>query len=118
MQLPLGFGDLDFDDWVRGLVAAFVGGGASAFSAGVANVLNHPTAGIWHIEFWSTVSTTFVIAGLIAMFMFLRTSPIPDRKQVVTTVETTTQGQKAPVVVSTVQETTTEPIKADASKQP
>lgn len=112
MRLPGNLGDLDFGQWAYGLVAAFLGGGASAFAAGVANILNHPGESIWHIEFWSTVGTTFVIAGLIAMFAFMRNKPLPDVKQVIKTVETTaTAGKKPDVVVTTVQETSVEPIK-------
>lgn len=35
MNLPLGFGRLDVSDWVRGLMAAFISGGASAVTSGV-----------------------------------------------------------------------------------
>jgi len=112
MNLPLGFGDVEWDDWIRGIVAAFIGGGASAFSAGVADLLNHPGVSIWNREFWSVVSTTFVIAGLIALFAFLRTKPIPDKKVVTTTVQKTqVDAPNVPdKVVTTVQETHTEPI--------
>jgi len=108
-MLPFGFGELDWGDWVHGVIAAFLGGGASAFSAGVANVLNHPTHGIWNAEFWSEVSTTFVIAGLIALMAFLRTKPAPDKKVVVTTTQTLEQGP--PITKTTVVETHTEPIR-------
>lgn len=84
LTLPFGFGELDWDDWVYGVVAAFIGGGASAFSAGVATVFNHPTS-IWAKEFWSIVSTTFVVAGLLSLMTFLRTKPVPEKKITATT---------------------------------
>ena len=113
MNLPLGFGDVEWDDWIRGILAAFIGGGASAFSAGVADILNHPGTSIWNREFWSVVSTTFVIAGLIALFAFLRTKPIPDKKVVTTTIETTTQKGAPPKTVKTIEEKQTVPVEPD-----
>jgi hypothetical protein len=118
LSLPLGFGEVDFGDWFRGLAAAFIGGGAGAFGAGVANVMNHPGTTIWRTEFWSTVSTVFVIAGLINMFAFLRTKPIPDMKQVEKIVQTITAAtSETPKVIETIKETHVEPLEPKESLQ-
>lgn len=113
MKLPAGLGDLDFGQWAYGLVAAFLGGGASAFAAGIANILNHPNESIWHVEFWSTVGTTFVIAGMISMFAFMRNKPLPELKTVTNTTAVTEQAGKPPVAVTTVSETHTEPVNTE-----
>lgn len=113
--LPLGFGNLDFQDWIRGLVAAFIGGGASAFVSGIVNMVNHPGESIWRSEFWGSVTSVFVLAGLVNMMMFLRTKPMPDMKQVEKTIQITTPAPGAPPkVVETVKETHEEPVKPEA----
>jgi len=110
MKLPGNLGDLDFGQWAYGLLAAFIGGGASAFAAGVANILNHPGENIWSKEFWMTVSTTFMIAGLIAMFAFMRNKPLPDMKQVERMKQMTTPATaNTPEIVETLKETSLEP---------
>jgi hypothetical protein len=108
--LPFGLGQLDWDDWLRGLASAFISGGSGAFGAGVANIMNHPGTTIWNKEFWSTVGTTFVIAGLIPFFAVLHSKPLPDKKIVTSTVQTTKQGSAPPIVVTTVQEKQVVPI--------
>ena len=35
MKLPFDFGDLDVAEWIRGAIAAFVSGGASAVTSGI-----------------------------------------------------------------------------------
>ena len=105
-QLPLGFGNLDFEDWARGLISAFISGGSGAFAAGVVNLANHKGETIWRMEFWATVSSTFVLAGLLNMFAFLRTKSFPDMKQVERTTQTITPATAdTPKVVETIKET-------------
>jgi len=110
MQLPLGFGRLDFEDWFRGLIAAFVSGGASAVTSGLVVSLNDPKDyAIGTTKFYNLVWSVFVMAGLIGAIAFLRTKPLPDLKTVTTAVATTTQPGQPPKVVTTVQETHVEP---------
>ncbi len=113
MQLPGKMGELDFSNWVMGLGAAFIGGGAGAFSAGLATIVVDPRDfNIYTPKFWQVVFGTFVISGLGPFFAFLHTKPLPDVKQVTTMTQTVIpsgigDGGK---VIETVKETHTEPI--------
>lgn len=112
MNLPMGFGTLDWSDWIRGVLAAFIGGGATAVSGAFALALNDPKdfnlqAGM----FWSTIGTMFAISGVINLMMFLRTKPLPDFKTVTTTTETTKQTTPATQVVKRVEEVQQVPVK-------
>jgi len=111
MQLPGKMGDLDFGNWVMGLGAAFIGGGAGAFSAGLATIIVDPhDFNIYTLKFWQVVLGTFVISGLGPFFAFLHTKPLPDIKQVTTTTQTITTGNSPPKVIETLKETHTEPL--------
>ncbi len=111
MTLPLGFGKLDFQDWFRGLIAAFVSGGASAVTSGLVVSLNDPKDyAIGTTKFYNLVWSVFVMAGLIGAIAFLRTKPLPELKTVQSTVETTLQPGAPPKVVTTVQETRIQPV--------
>jgi len=110
LRLPANLGSLDFGQWAYGLLAAFIGGGAGAFSGGLAAILVDPQDfNIYTSKFWALVSTTFVISGLTPFFAYLHNKPLPDIKTVVKTVETTETAKKPPIVVTTVQETSVEP---------
>lgn len=88
MQLPGKMGQLDFSNWMMGLWAAFIGGGAGAFSAGLATIVVDPhDFSIYSAKFWKVVSGTFVISGLGPFFAYLHSKPLPD---VITTTTTTT----------------------------
>ena len=77
MQLPLGFGRVDWSEWARGLVAAFVSGGATSVVSGVVVSVNDPqhydSAGVLKLMF-----SVFVTCGCFNMFSFLVQKPIPS----------------------------------------
>lgn len=112
MNLPMGFGHLDWSDWIRGIFAAFIGGGATAVSGAFALALNDPKdfntqTGM----FWNTIITMFLISGVINLMMFLRTKPVPEYKTVTTTTtETTRKAAPAPLVVKRVEEVEKVPV--------
>lgn len=112
----LGGGTLDFSNWVKGLVAAFIGGGSGAFSAGLSSMAVDPhDFNVYSPKFWKLVFGTFVISGLVPFFAYLHSNPIPETKEVTNIKQTTTIGDNPPKVVETVKETHTEPID---SKEP
>jgi hypothetical protein len=83
MNLPNGFGRLDFSDWLYGLGAAFIGGGAGAVSAGLGVSMLDPKD--WNLgtgKLYALVGSVFVINGLLNMMAFLREKPLPDIKAV------------------------------------
>lgn len=110
MTLPAGLGELDFSDWVRGILAAFIGGGASAVTSGMVVSLSDPKDyAIGSAKFFSLVGAVFVMSGFMNAMAFLRTKPLPEMKKVERTVATTEAPGKSPIVVSTVKETSIEP---------
>ena len=83
MNLPNGFGRLDFSDWLYGLGAAFIGGGAGAVSAGLGVSMLDPKD--WNLgtgKLYALVGSVFVINGLLNMMAFLREKPLPGIKAV------------------------------------
>lgn len=117
-QISLGaIGNLDFEDWLLGLAAAFIQGGASAVVGGVAVAMVDPT----HFNpatgnFYKVVVAVFLMNATMGMFSFLREKPVPQKKVVTTTTETTETAIKPPVVVTTVQETHIEPLAPKTDK--
>jgi hypothetical protein len=111
-QLPAGLGNLDWSDWIKGIVAAFVGGGAGAVTSGVVVSLGDPQQyNMGTQKFYVLVGTVFAMSGMMNMMAFLRTKPLPDVKQRETTVESM-GGQ----VKTTVKETEMVVVPPESSK--
>jgi hypothetical protein len=110
MKLPAGFGELDFTDWIRGLVSAFVSGGASAVTTAVVAPALTPELAAGTAKFFILVGSVFVMSGVIGMANFLRTKPIPDLKTVTKMAQTVTELSPTSIKVNTVTETHTEPV--------
>lgn len=109
MHLPLGLGRIDFTDWVRGVFAAFISGGASAVTSGVVVSIKDPS----HYapgtkDFFELVGSVFLMSGLMSLMAFLREKPLPA---ILTTTETKLKtvrvGSSTPVATLTTKETTT-----------
>lgn len=82
MQLPGGFGDLDFADWLRGLFAAFVSGGSSAVVSGFTVSLMDPKDyGFRAGKVYALMGTMFLVNGIMGAMMFLRSKPVPNHKK-------------------------------------
>lgn len=104
-------GELDFGDWAKGLIAAFIGGGAGAFSAGLsAIIVDAHDFNIYTTRFWQLVLGTFIIGGLVPFFAYLHQKPVPDLKNVTNIKQTTTIGDGPSKVVELSKETHQEPI--------
>jgi hypothetical protein len=111
MNVPL-IGELNWSDWLRGVVGGFIGGGAAAItSAGTLTALdpayfaNHPAGFVFTL-----MGTLFLTNGVIGAMLYLKQNPVPGVKEVTKTVETVDQLDVPPKVTTTVQEKTTEPI--------
>ena len=114
MQLPLGFGRLDWGDWLYSLASAFISGGAVAVTAGFTltgidpkdfNTL-HPAV------LFQAMGVMFMASGAVSAANFLAKRSLPAVKQVTTSTQTTTLASADPPVkvVETHTETHTEPI--------
>jgi hypothetical protein len=69
-----------FSIWVRGLLAAFVGGGSGSVTTGLASMGIDPehfnlNAGLHHML--NLMGAVFLINGLVSVCLFLKQSPIP-----------------------------------------
>ncbi len=117
MTLPLGFGDIDFSDWARGLASAFISGGAAAVTSGITvNMLDPSHYNPHTSSFYALVGAMFVMNGVMNMMNFLRTKPIPELKTVEKTVQQIDKQPGQPTVVTTVKETSIESTKGETSK--
>jgi hypothetical protein len=117
MQLPLGFGQFDFGDWLYGLFSGFISGGATAIVStfGVSAIdpgdvnLQHPA------KFFAIMGVIFLVSGAISAANFLVKRPLPGVKQVTTMTQTVTGSTgtgdgSTTKVIETVKETHTEPM--------
>lgn len=69
--------------WLHGLVAAFIGGGASAVTAGVTAPAIAPGAfnfGAQLLPLLKLSGALFVVNGLIAATAYLKQSPLPPEE--------------------------------------
>jgi hypothetical protein len=76
---------LNWNGWLYGLGSGFIGGGSSAISSFFANNLTDPKdfnigSGLHHTL--ANAGITFVIAGGITAFAFLKQSPLPKEREV------------------------------------
>ncbi len=111
MKLPAGFGDLDFSEWVRSLLAAFIGGGAGGFAGGIVVTVKDPEHyAMWSWNFFQVVGSVFLVSGFMNAMAFLRTKPLPEVKHVTTTVRTTEMVFPATKVETIIQEKHVESI--------
>lgn len=80
MVLPLGFGELDFGDWFKGLVAAFVSGGASSVTSGFAvGVVDSKDFNVGDpAKLIKVMAVSFLMSGIMSMMLFLRNKPVPE----------------------------------------
>jgi hypothetical protein len=75
MQMFTTASRLDWAGWLRGLIGAFVSGGAGSISAGVAgNILDKQH----DLNILALMGWTFLFSGLFSLAKFLQTSPVPE----------------------------------------
>jgi hypothetical protein len=123
MQLPLGFGALDFgnlefQEWMRGWVSAFISGGAGAVTAGFVVGANDPQHyNLATLKFYELVGSVFLTSGLLSAMNFWRTKPLPDAKKREVTVEVTEVKGKPVATVTTTKETSIVPVEAPKQDQ-
>lgn len=104
MKLPMGFGQLDFSDWIRGLVSGFISGGANAISAAFVAPALSPDLAVGTSKFFIMVGSMFLMSGTLSMMNYLRTKPIPDLKTVTSATAVISQAGTSPTIIKTVTE--------------
>jgi hypothetical protein len=66
---------LDWDGWFRGLIGAFLSGGAGAVSSGLgANYLDKAH----DLNIFKLMGITFLISATFSLAKFLQTQPVPQ----------------------------------------
>lgn len=90
-----GFSNLDWGDWFYGLMAAGVTGGAGSVTAGVVTSSLDPTASrSFALGTWLNIKLmmiSFIVNGMLGMFMYLNKNPMPRTMERVVTDKTTIQ---------------------------
>ena len=107
MKLPLGFGTLDFSNWLYGLWVGVVGGGSTAVIGGLTLGSKDPYYAFGTAQSLDMMWSMFVVAGLYSGFAYLAKHPAPDR--VIEKTEQTVERKPGAVVTTTVKETSVEP---------
>lgn len=67
--------------WLRGLLAAFIGGGASAIASGFIAVAQTPTEYNLHgglDNLLRMIGGTFLVTGILTAASYLQKSPLPE----------------------------------------
>ncbi len=71
---------LDWGNWLYGLVAGFVGGGAGAVVSGVtASMLVPDRLAIGSSKFFVLIGIVFLAHGCISTMMYLQQNPLPKK---------------------------------------
>lgn len=105
-QLLFNLSNLDVSGWLRGLIGAGISGGASAVTSGFVVSVNDPDHyGFGSHKFYILVFSVFAASGVVSMAKFLSNTPLPVEKTITTTTAVTKQGEKPPIVTTTVAET-------------
>lgn len=101
------FSDLDLKNWIYGLVAAVVGGGANAAVGGFAiNTADPAHFNAQHSDLYGVVFKMFLTSAVMSFFMYLKQNPVPHiTSETTLTVKTTT---------ATVTQTETKPDPTEA----
>lgn len=111
MKLPGDLGKLDFTDWAYGLLAAFIGGGASAVTSGLTlNVLDPKDFNVYSSKIYVLMGGMFLVNGIMSGFAFLRQNPLPVLHTKERTVQLTEQAGEPTTKVTTVKDTIVAPV--------
>ena len=70
---------LNWNGWLYGLGSGFIGGGAAAVSAGVAEGFTDPQHADIHHLFY-LMGVTFLASGIFSAVAFLKQSPLPPQE--------------------------------------
>lgn len=72
--------NLDWGNWIYGLLAGFIGGGASAVTSGVTvSYIDPKDWAIGSAHFYQLCTTMFLIHGGLSAFFYLKQHPVPDK---------------------------------------
>jgi hypothetical protein len=85
------FSNMDWSNWLEGILAALIGGGSSAIVSGVTiNLVDPNHFNPMHKGFYILIGAMFLSNGLLNMFAYLKQNPLPTVKTVTDSVKRTT----------------------------
>ena len=81
----MGYEKLDVLDWLYGLAAAVIGGGANAVVGGITiNMIDPKHFNAGNFDFYKLVAAMFMANAVISLFMYLKQKPLPAMRTVAT----------------------------------
>jgi hypothetical protein len=104
---------LDIQGWFRGLLSAGISGGASVIAGAIVlPSLDSHDFNVFTAKYYVALGALFCASALVSISKFLVGQPLPDYKEVTTTVQTVQPAQSAgdPKVITTTMEKHVEPI--------
>jgi hypothetical protein len=91
---------LDWSNWLYGLFAGFIGGGAGAVISGVtASMFAPDKLAVGGTKFFEFTGIVFLAHGLISMFMYLQQNPLPKQITVTSEKSTSTSTETTTTVI-------------------
>ena len=107
-------GTIDWTDWIRGLLAGAISGGANSVYAGFGSILvDSKDFNIYSGKLYGLMGVTFGLSALMAAMNYLRVKPIPEYKK---TTETEERSPHSTVVTGTGDGSTIEERSPHATK--
>lgn len=103
---------LDFEDWLRGILSAGISGFFSALSGAIVlPALDSNDFNIFKLRYYIALLALGLTSGIVSISKVLSAKPLPDYKAVTSTFQTITPAPGAPPkVIETVTETHIEPM--------
>lgn len=98
--------ELDWGNWLYGIFAGGIGGGASAISSGIGVATIDPKDfAIGSTNSVEAMAVTFAISFVLSVAFYLKQNPMPKIKTVTTVQKVELQSDPPAKVTTTVQET-------------
>jgi hypothetical protein len=102
---------LNWEGWLYGLGSGFIGGGAGAVGAAIAEVYVSRGQVVDLHHLLALAGTAFIVTGIISAAAYLAKSPLPPIEPTITTVSTTSgPSDTSHTTTTTVQSGGTAPV--------
>lgn len=102
--------NLDWENWLYGLFAGGIGGGATAITGGIAAGAIDSHFSLFSASSFKLMGLMFAMSFIKDAALYLSQSPLPKVKTVVTTTKVTDNTLPGEKRVTTVEETHVEPM--------
>lgn len=105
-------GELNWRDWITGVVGGFIGGGAGAVTSAVSMLVVDPNYVATHgANILKIMSMTFLVSGLLGAALYLKQHPTPDVITTTTKTERTeVREEPAATITTKIEQQKVEPV--------